>query len=84
MVPDGTILLVVIDPPVYVPSAKVSLTIGGQQAQVQYAGLASFLVAGMIQVNALVPFGVGSGPQPIVLTIGQNSNSPQNVTVAVQ
>jgi uncharacterized protein (TIGR03437 family) len=84
MVPDGIVLLNIADPPGYVPSAKVSLTIGGQQALVQYAGLAPFLVAGMIQVNALVPFGIGSGPQPVVLTIGQNSNPPQSVTVAVQ
>jgi trimeric autotransporter adhesin len=84
IVPDGSVFLVVVEPPGYVPSAKVSVTIGGQPAQIQYAGLAPFLVAGMIQVNALVPFGIASGQQPIVLTIGQNSNSPQNVTVAVQ
>jgi uncharacterized protein (TIGR03437 family) len=38
----------------------------------------------VLQVNAVVPDGVGSGAQPVVLTIGENSNSQQQVTVLVQ
>ncbi len=66
------------------PLAPVSLTIGGQPAQILYAGPAPYEVSGKLQVNAAVPDGIGSGPQPVVLTIGNNSNSQQQVTVAVQ
>ena len=68
-VPDGSILLVVREPPYFVPAAKVSLTIGGQPATMSYAGAAPYMVSGMLQVNAIVPPGIGSGPQPVVLTI---------------
>lgn len=80
---DGSILLSVLQPAV-VPVAPVSLTIGGQPAKIQYAGAAPYLVSGMLQINAVVPDGIGSGLVPVVLTIGQNSNAQQNVTVAVQ
>jgi len=43
-----------------------------------------YQVWGMFQVNAVVPRGIGSGPRRVALSIGQNSNAPQNVTVAVQ
>ncbi len=66
------------------PTAPVSLTIGGQPARILYAGTAPFLISGVLQVNAIVPDGIGSGPQPLLLTVGQNSNAPQQVTVAVQ
>jgi hypothetical protein len=45
---------------------------------------APYEVSGMLQVNAIVPDGIGSGPQQVVLTIGTNDNSQQQVTVAVQ
>ena len=41
-------------------------------------------MAGMLQVNAVVPTGIGSGPQAVVLTIGANNNASQQVTVAVK
>jgi uncharacterized protein (TIGR03437 family) len=66
------------------PTAPVSLTIGGQPAQILYVGPAPYEVSGKLQVNAVVPEGIDSGPQPVVLTVGQNSNSQQQVTVAVQ
>jgi uncharacterized protein (TIGR03437 family) len=65
------------------PVAPVSVTIGGQPATVTYAGTAPGGVAGFLQVNAVVPAGLASGPEPIVLTIG-NANSQAGVTVAVQ
>lgn len=40
-------------------------------------------VAGFLQVNAIVPAGLRSGANPIVLTIG-GVNSAAGVTVAVQ
>ena len=70
-------------PPI-VPLAQVSLTIGGQPATLLYAGPAPFMVLGVIQINAVVPEGIGSGPQPVVLTVGRNSNVLQRVSVAVQ
>ena len=33
-------------------------------------------VAGVLQINALIPAGIGSGPQPVVLRIGQASSPP--------
>jgi uncharacterized protein (TIGR03437 family) len=62
----------------------VSLTIGGQAATIQYAGAAPFQSMGMLQVNALVPEGTGSGARSVVLKIGSIDNSQQNVTIAIQ
>jgi uncharacterized protein (TIGR03437 family) len=66
------------------PAAPVSLTIGGKTANVIYAGAAPYAVPGVIQVNAVVPNGIGSGSQAVVLTIGNNNNASQQVTVAVK
>ncbi|MBI1898207.1 MAG: hypothetical protein HYS04_16990 [Acidobacteria bacterium] len=45
------------------PAAPVSLTIGGQPARMQYLGPAPYQVFGMLQVNAVVPEDIDSGPQ---------------------
>jgi uncharacterized protein (TIGR03437 family) len=65
------------------PIAPVSVTIGGVGATVGYAGEAPGLVAGMLQVNATIPAGLGSGAQPVVVTVGGASSQP-GVTVAVK
>ena len=65
-------------------AASVSLTIGGQPATIQYAGAAPYQILGAFQVNAVVPNGIGSGPQPVVITVGQSNNAQQQVTVAVK
>ncbi len=65
------------------PLNAVSLTIGGQAAKVVYAGSAPALVAGVLQVEAIVPNGLKSGPQALVLTVG-SASSQSSVTVAVQ
>jgi uncharacterized protein (TIGR03437 family) len=70
--------------PYPVPVAAVSVSIGGLPAKVQYAGAAPDLVSGMLQVNAVVPAGLATGNQPVVLTVGRNSNAGQSVTVVVQ
>jgi uncharacterized protein (TIGR03437 family) len=63
----------------------VSVTIGGQPARLLYAGtLGTQSTWSVLQVNVVVPDGIGSGPQPVVLRIGQADNSQQKVTVAVQ
>jgi uncharacterized protein (TIGR03437 family) len=72
-------------PPFPKPVATpVTVTIGGLPADVQYAGEAPTLVSGVIQVNAVVPPGVASGNQTVVLTVGANKNDSQAITVAVQ
>ena len=86
-VPDGSVVLNAFPPSVpfsLAPAAPVSLTIGGLPATILYAGSAPFKVSGVLQVNAVVPDGVDSGPQPVVLTIGERNNSQQQLTVAVQ
>jgi len=65
------------------PLAKVSVTIGGIDAEIQYAGAAPTLVAGVLQVNAHIPAGVPSGNVPAVITMGDTS-SQTTITVAVK
>lgn len=66
----------------------VSVTIGGVAAQILYAGPPGGqqqLPWGYVQVNAVVPEGVGSGPQPLVLKIGSNdSSAQQRTTIAIR
>jgi len=55
--------------------ATVQVTIGGQQAQVTYQGLAPGFV-GMGQINAIIPSGLTPGNQPVFVTInGLPSNA---------
>ena len=66
------------------PLLPVSVTIGGVDAQVLYAGSAPEAVAGLFQVNAVVPLDVAPGPAvPIIVKVGTVS-SPNGVTVAVR
>ena len=62
----------------------VSLTIGGQPATIYYSGTSPFQLWGLLQVIAYVPTNIGSGDQPVVLKVGDNDNTAQNVTIAVQ
>lgn len=60
----------------------IAATVGGQSARVTAAGAAPGLV-GMYQVNVLVPTGVPSGANRLVLYAGDNS-SQDEVTVQVR
>lgn len=61
----------------------VTATIGGLNAEVQYAGGVAGLVAGFLQVNVKVPSAVPAGSAvPVTLTIG-GKTSQANVTLAV-
>jgi len=79
---DGSI--VPIAPPYPVPAAPVSVSIGGLPAQIEYAGAAPALVAGMLQVNAVVPASLNSGIQRILLTVGRNTDSLEDILVFVK
>jgi uncharacterized protein (TIGR03437 family) len=71
-------------PPFPRPVGNVSVTIGGAPATITYAGEAPGLVSGVLQVNAIVPPGAGSGPQAVVLSVGNKQNNTQQITVQVQ
>jgi uncharacterized protein (TIGR03437 family) len=69
------------NPPSPVP--PVTVTIGGITAAVQYAGSAPDEVAGLLQVNAVVPPGVGPGSAvPVSLSVGGVASQP-GVVIAV-
>jgi uncharacterized protein (TIGR03118 family) len=63
--------------------AKVTVTIGGMPAQVVYAGAAPGQIAGLMQVEAVVPTGAGTGAVPVVVTAGTVS-SPAGATVSLK
>jgi len=65
------------------PVGKVTATIGGIDAAVQYAGTAEGLLAGVTQVNVAIPAGVQTGDAiPLVLSVA-GSPSPTGITVAI-
>ena len=65
------------------PIAPVAVTIGGLSATVQYAGQAPSAVAGVMQINALIPSGIQTGNAvPVVVQVGSVSTQA-GVTVAV-
>lgn len=62
----------------------VTVTIGGINAKVSYAGGAPGAVAGLTQINAEVPAGVATGSAvPVSIRVGPYTSS-QGVTLAVQ
>lgn len=63
--------------------ANPTVTIGGQPAQIGYAGPAPGLVAGVLQINAVIPAAAGSGNQPVVVRFNTDT-SQANFTVAVR
>jgi uncharacterized protein (TIGR03437 family) len=62
--------------------APVSVRIGGETADILYAGSAPGLVAGVMQINVRVPAGLASGAQPVLVTVG-SATSVSGVTVAI-
>ena len=72
------------DAPAPVPIATVTATVGGLNADVQYAGGSPGALAGLLQVNVLVPQKIAAGPSvPIVLTIGGHPTQT-GVTVSIK
>jgi uncharacterized protein (TIGR03437 family) len=68
--------------PLPVAILPVSVTIGGVQAVVQYAGGAYGQVAGVLQLIIEVPTGVSGNAVPVVVHMG-NAASQAGVTIAV-
>lgn len=64
------------------PLLPVSLQIGGQLAEIIYAGSAPGLAAGVLQINARVPESAPRGEVPVVLVIGANAS--RTVTVSIR
>jgi uncharacterized protein (TIGR03118 family) len=65
------------------PVLPVTVTIGGQNAPVVYAGSSPGDVAGIMQVEAVVPNGAATGAQAVLVTVGTATSQP-NVTVVVK
>jgi uncharacterized protein (TIGR03437 family) len=63
--------------------APVSVSIGGKEAVVTYAGQSPRYVYGALQVNAIVPLDTPSGSQDVVLTVDGIKNQ-QRITMFVQ
>lgn len=66
-----------------VPVLPIAVKIGGQPATVIFEGEAPGIVAGVLQLNVMIPPTVSSGANSIIVTIGSNS-SQTGVTVSVQ
>ena len=64
-------------------AALVTVTIGGQQATVQYAGAAPGSVQGLYQINAIVPENAPTGSVALQLTAG-GASAQTAVTMYVQ
>jgi uncharacterized protein (TIGR03437 family) len=73
-----------VNTPLKQPILPTRVRIGGIEAEVQYAGSAPSLVAGVLQINVVIPLNSPVGPAvPIQISVGA-FNSPPGVTVAVQ
>jgi uncharacterized protein (TIGR03437 family) len=64
------------------PAQPVSVQIGGQDAEVVYAGGSPGSVEGLVQINVVVPQGIPSGNVPVSISIGKGQ-SQAGVTLAV-
>jgi uncharacterized protein (TIGR03437 family) len=69
--------------PLPAPLLNVSVDIGSATLLPLYAGAAPTLVAGVFQVNVLIPANAPSGNAPVVLRVGTATSRP-GVTVAIQ
>jgi len=56
-------------------TATPTVTIGGIAASTTYSGLAPGFV-GLYQINAVVPYGLGTGNKPVVITTGTVASNP--------
>jgi uncharacterized protein (TIGR03437 family) len=68
--------------PLPIPLLPVSVAIGGKSATIQYDGASPGTVAGIIQVNAVVPSGLPAGNASVIVQVG-SAASQGGVTIAV-
>jgi uncharacterized protein (TIGR03437 family) len=61
----------------------VTVTIGGQNANVQSAGGVPGVVAGMMQIVVQVPSGTAAGNVPVLAQVG-TASTQSGVTIAVK
>ncbi len=64
------------------PALPVTATVGGKTTTYNYAGGAPGSVAGVWQVNVLIPAGLTAGAVPVVVSVG-NVPSQSGVTITV-
>jgi uncharacterized protein (TIGR03437 family) len=70
---------------VFTPLRRISVTVGGQPARLLYAGTQGRQgMWAVFQANAVVPEGVGSGPQRVVLRLDDYDNSAQDAVIHVR
>ena len=62
------------------PVGPVTVTVGGMNAPLQFAGIPIGLV-GVMQINYQVPSGLPAGVQPVVVTVGNASSVEANLTI---
>ncbi len=62
------------------PTLPVSVTIGGVPAQITFAGIPPG-VAGVTQINFVIPNAAPLGVQPVVVTVGGVASAAVNLTV---
>ncbi len=67
----------------HAPLASISVTMGGKPATVVFAASAPGMIAGVLEVEAIVPSGAGTGAVPVVLTAG-TVNSQANATISLK
>jgi uncharacterized protein (TIGR03437 family) len=79
-VPDGTVIATPL--PVFTASS-IKVLIGGQNAEILYAGPAPGLIAGAAQINVRVPGNLTPGQSAVLLVVSDNSSAP-GVTVATR
>ena len=63
------------------PKLPLTLTVGGVQATVAFAGVPNGL-SGVTQINFTVPLNVPAGVQPVVVTVGGVASPPVNLNVS--
>ena len=62
------------------PRLPVAVSVGGETANLAFAGNASGLV-GAIQINFTVPADLPPAPQPVIVTVGNSASDPVNLTL---
>jgi uncharacterized protein (TIGR03437 family) len=56
------------------------VTVGGAIANIQFVGIPDWS-AGVVQINFVVPAGLASGQQPVVVTVGGIASAPAVLNV---